>query len=155
MEAESTAARSSSTSDVGRRLAAAIEERNIDAFSALFTEDAVGYHPLSPEPLRGRTAIRASEAELFAAFSDVRVDVRSDLSDDRTCALEVVLSATNTGPLDLGGNEPMPATGRRIEIPATWWYDVGDEGLIVEARDYFDTNALLAQLGGGDEEHAG
>ncbi len=69
------------------------------------------------------------------------------IADDRGCALEVVLSATNTGPLDLGGEVPLPATGRRIELPATWWYEIGADGLVIQERDYFDTGLLMAQLG--------
>lgn len=130
-----------------QRLIAAVEQRDAQAFAALFAESAVAHHPLSPEPARGRAAIRASEEELFNAFSDVRVELRSVLYDERTGALEVVLSATNTGPLDLGDDEPLAASGRRINLPATWWYELDDRGLVRETRDYFDTGVLMSQLG--------
>ena len=129
-----------------RRLVEAVERGDIDDFAALFAEDAVAHHPLSPEPLVGRTAIRAAEQELFAAFSDVRVDVRAAVADSRTFVLEVVLTATNTGALDVGDGTPRAATGRRVEVSAAWWYEVDEDGLITGARDYFDTAAFLAQL---------
>ena len=86
---------------------------------------------MSPEPLRGRQAIRAAEQALFDEFSEVRVDVRSVRGGDDGFALRVVLSAQHAG-------------GRRIELPAVWWYDLDADGLIVEARDYFDTALLTA-----------
>ncbi len=138
-------------SDLVRRFVEAIERADADAFAALFAEDAVGHHPFFPEPIRGREAIRASEQGLFDSFSDIHVEVRSVLADHGRCAMEVVLGATNTGPLDLGGDEPLPATGCSVEIPAVWWCELGDDERIAEARDYFDTAAFMAQLGLGPQ----
>ncbi len=132
-----------------RRFIAAIEQRDADAYAALFAEDAVAQHPLVPDPIRGRDQIRAGEQALYDAFSDVRVELRSLLSSRDCCAMEVVLQATNSGPLDLGDPQPVPATGRTIELPAVWWCEIDDDGLIAAARDYFDTATLLAQLGLG------
>lgn len=130
-----------------RRFVAAIEQRDADAYAALFAEDAIAHHPLAPDPLRGRDQIRASEQALYDAFSDVRVELRSLLSSQDSCALEVVLRATNTGPLDIGDQQPVPATGRTVELPAVWWCEIRDDGLIATERDYFDTTTLMAQLG--------
>ncbi|MFA9443791.1 ester cyclase [Egicoccus sp. AB-alg6-2] len=124
-----------------------IEAGDSEAFAALFAEDAVGHHPLYPEPVRGREAIRQSEQALFDAFSDISVDVRSVLVDGDRSALEVVIEAVNTGPLDLGEGEPVPATGRTVALPASWWLDLGPDDLIVETRDYLDTATFLRQLG--------
>lgn len=138
---------------VGERLAAALERGDLDAVAALYAEDAVMYHPLMPEGVRGRAAIRAGEAELLEAFSELSVEVRSTMCRDTSCMAEVVLRAVNTGPLDVGGGEPLPPTGRRIELPSVWCFDLDADGLVVEERDYFDSAALMAQLGlapGGD-----
>ena len=65
--------------------------------------------------------------------------------------LEVVIRATNTGPLDVGGDDPLPATDRRIELPSVWLLRLGANGKIAEERDYLDTAGFLRQLGlGGD-----
>lgn len=136
--------------EVVKQYLKAIEARDADAFAALFAADAVGYHPLFDGPVRGRDAIRAGEQAVFDAFSDVAVTARSLLGDGSRYAIEVVLTAVNTGPLDMGGGEPLPATGRTIELPATWWLELGEDGLIVEARDYLDTATLMRQLGLGD-----
>jgi SnoaL-like protein len=42
-------------------LVSGLESRDAEALSELCADDAVVHHPLWPEPVRGRTAIRASE----------------------------------------------------------------------------------------------
>jgi len=132
--------------NVVRRMADAVERRDAEAMAALYTQDARVPHPLYPEPARGRDAIRASQQALFNGITDVEVQIRSILTGENTCAAEVVITATHTGALDVGG-KALPATGRTIEVHEVWAFDLDSDGLIVEERDYLDTAALLAQLG--------
>ena len=133
--------------EVVEKLVRAIERRDADALAELFAEDAVLHHPLSPERLAGRAAIAASEQALFEAFSEIDVEVVRVVAEADDVAIEVVVRATNTGPLDVGADEPLPATGRRIELPSVWLLRVGADGKIVEERDYLDTASLFRQLG--------
>lgn len=137
----------SDCTDALNRLVAAVEAGDAVAYASLFAEGATTLHPLSPDPITGREAIREAEQELFNAFSEVKIDVRAVAVEETRCAAEVVLRAVNSGPLDIGSGEPLPPTGRAIELAATWWLDVGENGLIVSERDYFDTAAFMAQLG--------
>lgn len=98
----------------------------------------VGEHPTQPFDLR--------HERVHAAYHGGLVE-REVAGEDAGCAMEVVLRAINTGALDLG-DEPVPATGRTVEVPAVWWCEVED-GVIAAERDYFDTTALMAQLGLG------
>jgi steroid delta-isomerase-like uncharacterized protein len=134
---------------VVERMVEAITNEDIDAYGRLYANEAVMYEPLLSEPARGKREIMQGEAALFAAFSDVTIEVTNHLSSGRVVMAEVVLSATNDGPLDLGGGE-VPPTGRRIEIPMAWAFDLNNEGLIVEERDYFDTAHIMEQLGMGE-----
>ena len=117
------------------------------AYAGLFAEDGTLQHPLAPEPIRGRVAIRNGEQALFDSFSDVDVQLVSLTSDQARAVAEVVLRATNTGAIDLGDGGKIPATGRRIEVAAVWIFDFDTDGLVLAERDYFDTAALMAQLG--------
>jgi steroid delta-isomerase-like uncharacterized protein len=137
--------------EVAERLVGAIERRDAQALTELFADEAVLHHPLSPEPIRGRAAIRESEQALFDAFSEIGVEVLRVLAEAEDVAIELVIRATNTGPLDAGADERLPATGRRIELPAAWFFRLGADGRIVEERDYLDTASFFAQLGLGDE----
>jgi steroid delta-isomerase-like uncharacterized protein len=128
-------------------MADAVERRDSEAMAALYTQDATVHHPLYPEPARGQDAIRASQRDLFDAIEDVEVNIRSILTGDNTCAAEVIITATHKGTIDVGGEAPIAATGRRLEVHEVWAFDLDPGGLIVEERDYLDTAALLAQLG--------
>ena len=133
--------------DVALKLVQAIESADPTGLAGLFSNDAVMRHPLSPEPIEGRAAIAASEQVLFDAFSDIDVDVLRVVSLGEDVVLEVVLRATNTGPIDLGNDQSVPPTGRRIEIPAAWFLSIDPQGQIKEERDYLDTASFFRQLG--------
>ena len=135
--------------EVVHQIIDAIQRSDAQAYAEFFTEDGVLEHPLSPNGLRGRAAIRESEQALFDSFSDVAIDVRSMTAEGSRVVAEVVLRATHTGPIDLGEGEPLAATGQRIEIEAVWIFEFGPEGLLTAERDYFDTAAFMSQLGIG------
>ena len=132
---------------VAEALVAAIEHGDADRLARLYAPDAVQHHPLAPEPIRGREAIREGERALLAAFPDVTLKGQRVLSDDSTAIVELILAATNTGAIDVGPGQQLPATGRRIEIPSVWVLELDERGLIAHERDYFDTAAFFRQLG--------
>lgn len=121
--------------DLVSRLAAALEAGDVDGLVDLYAEDAVLHHPLSPEPLQGRDAIRASEQELVDAFSDIEIEVARVLAEGDDLAAEVVVRATHR------------ETGRKVEAPCAWLFRLGADGKIVEEHDYLDTAAFYAALG--------
>ncbi len=131
------------------RLVEAITQKDINAYGSLYANEAVMYEPLLSEPARGKREIMESEAALFRAFSEIEIIVNNELGSGRVMMAEVVLSAMNDGPLDVGAGE-VPATGRRIEIPMVWVFDLNEEELVVEERDYFDTARIMQQLGLGE-----
>ena len=135
--------------DIAEQVVHAIRREDAEAYAKLFAEDAILEHPLAAGPLQGRALIRDGEQAIFDAFSDVDVELRSFVSEGSRVAVEVVLRATNTGSIDLGDGEPIQPTGRRIEVPAAWIFEFGPDGLVSAERDYFDTAALMSQLGLG------
>jgi hypothetical protein len=134
------------------RLVEAISRKDIDAYGSLYASEAVMYEPLLPEPARGKREIMESEAALFRAFSEIEISVNNEFGSGRVMMAEVVLSATNDGPLDVGAGE-VPATGRRIEIPMVWAFDLNEEELVVgggRGDDISDeSNYIWGSLMGG------
>lgn len=128
------------------RLVQAIVSKDIDAFGAIYADDAVLSEPLYPEPVVGREAICVGEAGLFHAFSEISIDVKNEVGWGAQIFAEVILRATNDGPLDLGEGE-IPPTHRSIEIPMVWVFAVNEDGLVTGERDYFDTALIIRQLG--------
>jgi ketosteroid isomerase-like protein len=133
--------------DTIRLMIDAIQRGDAEAYADLYAVDAVMHHPLAGAPVRGRAAIGAGEQVLFDAFSDVRVELLTLVGTSRSAAVEVVLRATHTGPLEVQPGEAMPPTQRQIELPAAWFLDFDEGGLITVERDYFDTATLMSQLG--------
>jgi ketosteroid isomerase-like protein len=133
--------------DVAMGLVEAVRAGDVDAIAACYAPDAVLYHPMFPEPRRGRDAVVAEHAVFLSAFSAIEPAVRTLLRGNGTVALELVIDAIHTGELDLGGAGVLAPTGRLVTVP-TVWVLVVEEGLIVEERDYLDPASLLGQLTG-------
>jgi steroid delta-isomerase-like uncharacterized protein len=127
-------------------LVTAISAEDTAEFGALYADDAILHEPLYPEPVIGRQAIVEGEAGLFRAFADITIEVRSEVAAGTQVVAELILAATNDGPLNLGEDEIAP-TGKRIEIPIVWVLELNDDGLIADESDYFDTSLIMHQLG--------
>jgi ketosteroid isomerase-like protein len=132
---------------VANRVIDAVESGDIDEVVAVYAPNGRQIHPFAEEPIEGREAIGLSDGALLAAFPDVTIVRRGVIPGGSTVAIELVLVATHTGPLDLGDGQVLPPTGRRIEVPSVWVLDIDDDGLIAEERAYFDSALFFRQLG--------
>ena len=80
--------------------------------------------------------------QMFAtAFPDGKLDIQHVHIAGDTAIVEPIGRGTHRG--DLMGIAP---TGRRIEVPICFVFEVRD-GKIVTEREYFDTLLLMRQLG--------
>ncbi len=132
--------------DTVKKLADAINRHDVNAFAALFTPDAVIRDPATPQPLKGRDAIRQNGDGWFKAFPDVQFKVSNSIAKGDTVAIEVVMTGTHKGPLT-GPAGTIPPTNRRMEIRGVGFLRINAQGLIAEERRYYDTVSLMQQLG--------
>ena len=133
--------------ELARRYVDAFNDRDVDAWVALFAEDAVIHDPFFPEPWKGREAIENVEQAVLRAFPDMhwrQLRPATDVGD--RVAVEVAVKAVNDGPLKMPYGE-LPATGRVISYEAGVFWLIGPGGLITEERSYFDATGVAAQLG--------
>jgi steroid delta-isomerase-like uncharacterized protein len=99
------------------------------------------------------TGRRAAGADAYVAlcrgwreaFPDAAGTIRRAVADGGVVAQEVSWTGTHTGPL-AGAGGVVPASGRRIDVPATVWYMVR-EGHIAAVRHHLDLLAMLQQIG--------
>jgi steroid delta-isomerase-like uncharacterized protein len=119
----------------------AIQARDFDAMRGLFDSNSVhvsgdGVEKRGPEPI-------VEEVTMFTtAFPDLTITVRRQhVPEDTVSIIEYTFSGTHRG--DLEGLAP---TGRKIAVVACSVLEA-DGGTIKREADYFDTSALLAQLG--------
>ena len=126
----------------------AFENGDVGEFAACFREDAVQQHPMFPAAATSRDEIIQRESPLFAAFSEITLDVRTVIEDGDTTVIEGLIGATNTGDLPTPAGT-LPATGRRVTVPTVSIVRLDDAGLVAEERRYMDVAGFMTQLGIG------
>jgi steroid delta-isomerase-like uncharacterized protein len=134
------------STDFVRQLVAAWNSGDVERVASRYARDARMHHPLVPEPLDGRVAIRQFESSMFAAFSDLDWRAECVVRDGDRVAVEFQVRATNTAPLQTPKG-PVPATQRRIDLKGLSYCRLNADGEIVEERRYFDSGTLFVQLG--------
>lgn len=124
----------------------AFNAHDLDRIAALHAESVVFYVPDSPEPLKGRAALRERFQTLLTAFPDARLEkVRTFGQDAFTCS-ELTFAGTHKGPLPGPGDKTTPATNKPVRFT---YVDVHkfEEGEIAEVRVYRDRLGMMTQLG--------
>ena len=114
-----------------------------DAVAAVFAQDAELLDAGSPEPVRGREAIRARAAGLLEAFGDFHLERLHLLIDPPSNADRWRVTAVHTG--DFLGLAP---TGRKISVEGCTFSTFGADGLVVRDVNFLDVGSLLGQLSG-------
>ncbi len=112
---------------------------------SLFTDDVVGWSPYAT--VSGLTALEELAALRELAFSNVAIRFRGlDEVGNRAFA-EWIIEADHTGPLVLGEEAALEATGQHVQLAGVTVADFRD-GKIRSYRTYFDDLSLIEQLAG-------
>lgn len=130
-----------------------LARESIDAFNddawtrlrELITDDYVYEETGTGRVTRGGDELVAALQAWKASVPDCRGEVLRVLTDGTTIAVEVLWSGTQTGPMDLGGND-FPASGRPFRCFATMWTR-WEGGRAAEERHHMDMLGMLAQIG--------
>jgi steroid delta-isomerase-like uncharacterized protein len=123
----------------------AFNARDWTAHAALLADDAVMEVPGTGERFEGRAAVSASERSWVDAFEDGRIAIDHLAAAGDTVVAEYTGTGTHTGPLQGPDGEIAP-TGRTGVLKLCDVFTIR-EGRIVAVREYYDTMALLTQLG--------
>ena len=124
---------------------AAWDQHKPDGLVNLFAEDGTMTDDGAPEPLTTKDAIRGYVQSWFTAFPDMRTRTLNRVIGDDSVAAEIEFTGTNTGPLNMGGQE-IPATGKAITGHGCYFAKVRD-GKIVEFHAHPDGAGMMMQLG--------
>jgi ketosteroid isomerase-like protein len=109
----------------------------------LFTDDVVGWSPYAT--VSGLTALSELGALHELAFSNVTLGFRGLDEVGNKAFAEWLLEADHTGPLVLGEDAVLEATGRHVQLAGATVADFRD-GKIKSYRTYFDDVSLIEQL---------
>ena len=111
----------------------------------LFTDDVVGWSPYVT--VSGLEAVAALSALREEAFSNVVITFRGLDEVGNKAVAEWLIEADHTGPLVLGEDSVLEATGRHVQLPGVTVADFR-EGKIRSFRTYFDDVSLIEQIVG-------
>jgi len=112
---------------------------------ALFTDDVVGWSPYAT--VSGLTALAGLSALREVAFSNVVITFRGLDEVGNKAFAEGLVEADHTGPLVLGEDAVLEATGRHVQLAGVTVADFRD-GKIRFFRTYFDDLSLIEQIVG-------
>jgi ketosteroid isomerase-like protein len=125
-----------------KALEAEVGGESVD-LSTLFTDDVVGWSPYAS--VSGLTALAELSALREIAFSNVVIMFRGLDEVGNKAFAEWVIEADHTGPLVLGEDAVLEATGRHVQLAGATVADFRDEK-IRSYRTYFDDISLIEQI---------
>ena len=111
----------------------------------LFTDDVVGWSPYAT--VSGLAAMTDLSAFHELAFSNLALSLRGLDEVGNKAYAEWVIDGDHTGPLVLGEDSVLEATGRHVQLAGATVADFRD-GRIHAYRTYFDDLSLIEQLVG-------
>ena len=111
----------------------------------LFTDDVVGWSPYAT--VSGLAALAGVAALREDAFSNVVIMFRGVDEVGNKAFAEWLVEADHTGPLVLGDDAVLEATGRHVRLPGVTVADFR-EGKIRSYRTYFDDLSMIEQIVG-------
>ncbi len=124
---------------------AAWDAHDVDGFTALFADDFVYIDDSVPTPMTSSEEIRDYMQAWYTAFPDMRARETNRVVGEDSVACELEFTGTNTGPLEMGGQE-LPATGREVTGRGTYFAKAKD-GRITEFHAHPDVAGMMVQLG--------
>ena len=126
---------------------AAWNAHDVDRSVASFPDDVTWHDVGSPQPFKGKDAVRQYIRGWFTAFPDMKITVKNRVITEDQLASEVEFTGTNTGPLELAPGAPaIPATGKKINGKGTYFVRFKN-GKPVEVHTYPDAAGMMMQLG--------
>jgi steroid delta-isomerase-like uncharacterized protein len=125
---------------------AAWNAHDVERAVAVFPDEIVWLDTGSPQPLKGKDALRQYLQGWFSAFPDIQITVINRVVTEDQVAAELSFHGTNTGNLQLGPGMTIPATGKAVDGKGTYFVRFRD-GKPVEVHSYPDLAGMMIQLG--------
>ena len=131
--------------NLARSLYEAWNNRDFDYLSDCIAADGSITDVGSGQTFRGPDGARQYNTAWADAFPDGRITVDKVIAQDDFVTVEYTGQGTHTGTLSSPAGS-LPATGRSVTLHLCDVIEFAD-GKIKAQRSYFDTGALMAQLG--------
>lgn len=130
---------------LARSLYEAWNNRDFDYGSSVMTDDACIVLVGSGATYRGREGVRQYNMAWADGFPDGQISVDRVIESGDTVVVEYTGRGTHTGPL-VSEAGTIPPTGRAVTVEFCDILDFAG-GKLRSQRSYYDTGAMMAQLG--------
>jgi steroid delta-isomerase-like uncharacterized protein len=127
------------------KLFSAMNSAESDEIAALAHEDVKFVDVPGGEEVKGREQWKAYWGRYLKAFPDLELEVTNIVAAGDSVTVEGARRGTHKGDLESPAGS-IPATKKPIDVPFCLVVRVSD-GLIVDAREYYDAVTMLLQLG--------
>ncbi len=128
------------------KMVKAYNTRDWDLVANLHSKSVIGVSPETPEPRKGREAIREEFVGYATAFPDSRLRMKRAFGQKDWVGAEFTFAGTHTGPLAGPGGQAVPPTNKPLRLEYAVVYKL-KKGEITERHEYFDLMGMMAQLG--------
>jgi len=126
---------------------AAFNRHDLDYVTNWHAEGALHHQPNRPEPLCGRDAIREDYRQsTWIPFPDFKFELDRAFGQGEWLCIQGTLTGTHQAPIQGSDGEPIPPTGKRINVPICFVVRTKDDKA-VEVWEYNDQLGFLEQLG--------
>jgi predicted ester cyclase len=125
---------------------AALNAHDANKLGTYLTDDVNYWEANLPEAIHGREAVEEHFRQSWESFPDASLKSINRVQSGDWFADELEWTGTNTGPITLGPEQTVPATGKSAKA---WFVAVGKTSgdKVSEMRAYYDNVGFLAQLG--------
>lgn len=120
--------------------------RDLDSAVELLSKEFQARDPASQDPFVGKETAHHCREGFLNSFPDWEDRITEVAPRGEIVALELFGCGTHEGPLKTPQGT-LPATHRRMEVKSAAFFRVNKEGLITEARIYWDMASAFSQLG--------
>ena len=129
-----------------KKFVSLMNKRDLKALADMMAPQVTIIDPTSPQPIKGKEAVRKNFAAWFKAFPDLKMKTNTLIGKGNTAVLEITMSGTNSGPWE-GPQGSMPATKKKIQMNGVGIQRYNAKGLMLEERRYYDPSVMMRQLG--------
>ena len=128
-------------------LVASFRSKDPEPYLRHYAENAELTDPSTPQPVRGKDAIRKNWEQWSTAFGELEASLQHGIVSGNKAAILIDMKGRHTGDLALGPGETVPATNKTVKQQIAAFLTLDSEGKIVRDQTVFDLASMLQQLG--------
>ena len=128
-------------------------DHDVEKFQSYCDPKIVWNDVAYPKPFNGKEGAKTFFNQWMTAFPDFKVKIQNTVATENSIACEFEFTGTNTGTLQLGDGNSVPATRKKVTSKGTYFAKVRD-GKFIQVNTYPDMIGMMMQLGLMHEMHA-